>query len=191
MSLRRDPVRDREASACVILWWIIQGLARCERHINGSDGQSSAWACWSSSPCKLLGWKTFKKKKKKTTRSSSFLQCLHPTPVWTEWPGGLRDETKAVLGSKSAKAAHFPACRPLSKASAANSVLQKELVIFLIDSAQNCNPPINQHQDAARRTSRSGWDQFNHKRACVKQITAPACTNWGNDHWELASLCAS
>lgn len=60
---------------------------------------------------------------------------------------------------------------------------------FVIDSAQNCSFPINQH-DTAWRTSRPNWDEFSHKCASVKQIMAPALTDWGNDRSELASFCA-
>lgn len=123
-----------------------------------------------------------------TIQTSSLLQCLHPSPVWTEWPGGLFDEIKTVLGLNLQKTANFPVCRGLCEKILLQILFSEMKMSFLIDSAQNCNFPINQH-NAAWRTSKSNWDEFSRKCASVKQIMAPARTDWGNDRSELVLWC--
>lgn len=107
-------------------------------------------------------------------QTSSLLQRLHPTPVWTERPAGLLVEIKAVFGPDLQKTTRSPACQCLCEKICLQTLFFiTKMSFFLIDSAQNCKFPINQ-RDTARRTSSSNRDEFSHKCASVKQIMAPA-----------------
>lgn len=57
-------------------------------------------------------------------------------------PEGYVMKQRLFLGLNRGSFSRLP--RPLSEDSVANGVLQKEHVIFLIDSPQNCNSPITQ-----------------------------------------------